>query len=218
MSAAEGGAHVSKTILGLTFFLCLPAASSQWTPLLNGKNLDGWETVGDGVWSVMNGGILMGDRVPKKSVHQAWLYTKKEYGEFDLQLEYWTRIGGNSGVSIRDHTRARYAVGDEWDRDRTPSHNGYEIQIINGYGGKYPSGSVYLFAEAKPGLEKPNDWNLLEIRSRNDKITVLINGQPASEHPGDPARPKNGPIGLQLHDANSVVMFRNIRIRQIAAK
>jgi len=206
---------VTKTFLALTLILSASSAWSQWTPLLNGKNLDGWESIGDGVWSVMQGGILVGDRVPKKSQHQAWLYTKKDYGEFDLQLEYWTRLGGNSGVSIRDHTRGRYAVGAEWDRDRTPSHNGYEIQIAGGVGGKFPTGSIYLFEPAKTGFEKTGDWNLLEIRSRNEKITVLLNGQLTCEHPGDPARPKTGPIGLQLHDAESVVMFRNIRIREI---
>ena len=33
--------------------------------------------------------------------------------------------------------------------------------------------------------------------------------------PGDPERSKTGPIGLQLHDQFSFVMFRNIRIREI---
>jgi len=194
------------------------AAFGQWTPLFNGKNLDGWEIVGDGQWYVMGNGILLGDRVPKKSLHQAWLYTKKDFGEYDLQLEYWTRLGGNSGVSIRDHTRGRYSVGTEHDPSRTPSHNGYEIQISNGYADKFPSGSIYLFEAAKPGLQKPGDWNLMEIRSRNEKISVYLNGELVCEHPGDPARPRTGPIGLQLHDPNSVAMFRNIRIREIKAK
>jgi len=33
-----------------------------------------------------------------------------------------------------------------------------------------------------------------------------------AEHPGDPKRPKRGPIGLQMHDQFSIIMFRNIRI------
>ena len=35
------------------------------------------------------------------------------------------------------------------------------------------------------------------------------------EHAGDPARSKVGPIGLQLHDMTSIVMFRNIRMKEI---
>jgi hypothetical protein len=42
-----------------------------------------------------------------------------------------------------------------------------------------------------------------------------VNGWLVVEHPGDPARPKAGPIGLQLHDQFSLIMFRNIRVREI---
>jgi hypothetical protein len=62
---------------------------------------------------------------------------------------------------------------------------------------------------------KNDDWNALDISSRRDKITVRLNGKIVAEHAGDPARPKAGPIGLQLHDQFSVVMFRNIRIREM---
>jgi hypothetical protein len=197
----------------MLLFALASSALAQWKPLFDGKTLDGWEVVGDGKWTVMSGGILLGDRAPKGSLHQSWLYTKQEFGEYDLQLEFWTRLGGNSGVSIRDKTRGHFAVGTTHDPKRTPSHNGYEIQISNGYNDKYPTGSVYLFAEAKSGMQKSGDWNLLEISSRNNMISVRLNGTPVCEHPGDPARPKTGPIGLQLHDPASVVMFRNIRIR-----
>ena len=203
---------VAVLLPGLIVAAVLPA---DWIPLMNGKDLEGWEAVGDGVWSVMEGGILVGDRTPGQSKHQAWLYTKREFGEFDLRLEYWTRLGGNSGVSIRDKTRGFYAVEPNYDRERTPSHNGYEIQITNGYKDSYPSGSIYLFARAAEDRNKPGDWNLLEIESRNDMIRVRLNGKVVAEHPGDPKRPKMGPIGLQLHDPNSVVLFRNIQIREV---
>jgi hypothetical protein len=68
--------------------------------------------------------------------------------------------------------------------------------------------------DAKPGSMRDDDWNALDISSRNDKITVRLNGNVVAEHAGDPARPKTGPIGLQLHDQFSVTMFRNIRIRE----
>ena len=65
------------------------------------------------------------------------------------------------------------------------------------------------------GHEKANDWNSLDIESRNDLIRVKLNGHEVAKHPGDPKRPTTGPIGLQLHDRFSVMMFRNIRIREI---
>jgi hypothetical protein len=203
------------SVLAILLSATAGMASAEWIKLLNGKNLEGWETIGDGVWTVMRDGTLVGQRNQKTAIHQAWLYTTKEFGEFDLELEYWVRLGGNSGVSIRDTSRARWAAGEEWDQKRTPSHIGYEIQISNGYRDAYPSGSVYLFDKAKPEAQFDNDWNRLEIESRYDMIRVRLNGQLVSQHPGDPDRPKVGPIGLQLHDRNSLMMFRNIRIREI---
>ncbi|MGC8793596.1 MAG: 3-keto-disaccharide hydrolase [Bryobacteraceae bacterium] len=195
--------------------LALQSLPAGWTPLFNGKTLDGWEVIGEGVWTVMSDGTLLGQCDPRKPcLHQSWLYTKKDFGEFDLYLEFWTRLGGNSGVSIRDTSRARWAVGTEWNSERTPSHIGYEIQISNGYPDRYPTGSIYLLAPARdPDMR--NDWNTLEIESRLDRIRVKLNGKLVAEHPGLPDRPKTGPIGLQLHDRNSIVLFRNIRIREI---
>jgi hypothetical protein len=198
------------------------ATAQNWRPLLNGKDLTGWEVIHDGLWHVTKDGILVGQRDAQKknttNPNQSWVYTTREFGEYDLEFEYWLRFRDNSGVSIRDKTRARYSGGAEADPKRTPSHNGYEIQIINGHTDKYPTGSLYLFQPAKTGAQQPWDWNTMRIEVRNDVIRVRLNGQLVMEHPGDPERPKTGPIGLQLHDAHTVVMFRNIRIREIATK
>lgn len=218
-------------IAALLLAISAPAAD-EWVDLFNGKSLDGWEAVGDGVWTVMRDGTLVGQRDPKSLASlnpwpatrkeflswfytQAWLYTRKEFGEFDLRLDYWAPHGGNSGVSIRDTSRAKYAVGNPPDFNRTPSRIGYEIQINNGYPDPILTGSIYRFAQARTGFEIDNDWNTLEIESRKDGIRVKLNGHLVAEHPGDPARPKAGPIGLQLHDQFSVMMFRNIRIREL---
>ena len=205
-------------ILASILFISIPVLA-QWKPLLNGKDLTGWDVIHDGLWHVTSDGILVGQRDQAKknntSPNQSWVYTKGEYGEYDLHLEYWLRYRDNSGVSIRDNTRARYSGGTEADPKRTPSHNGYEIQIINGHTDKYPTGSLYLFQQAKTGVQRDFDWNEMDIEVRNDKIRVRLNGQLVMEHAGDPQRPKTGPIGLQLHDHNTVVMFRNVRIREV---
>jgi Domain of Unknown Function (DUF1080) len=54
----------------------------------------------------------------------------------------------------------------------------------------------------------------MEIESCNANIRVRINGQLVAEGPGEAARSKTGPIGLQLHDRLSTVTFRNFRIRE----
>lgn len=208
------------------------AASQDSRPLFNGKNLDGWEVRGDGIWTVLKDGTLVGQRphptgnpfgewpVPREKYRewaspQAWLYTTATFDQYDLHLEYWIPPGGNSGVSIRDTSRARYALpGPEHDSKRTPSHIGYEIQIVDGPE-KFPTGSIYLFVPAKGGEQRRDDWNNLDIESHHDVIRVRLNGTVVAEYPGDPERSKTGPIGLQLHDRFSWVLFRNIRIHEL---
>jgi hypothetical protein len=219
----------------------------EWRDLLNGKNLDGWEVRGDSVWTVLKDGALVGQRTHpniedtfgqpwpltlkqyKSWLHrQSWLYTtRKDFGEFDLHVEYWIPPRGNSGVSIRDVSRAHYAIGEPdtvWKPPTTlkgsPAHVGYEIQILASDGGddKFPSGSIYNFVPAKTGAQKSADWNSLDIESRNELIRVRLNGELVAEGPGDPQRSKTGPIGLQLHDQFTFALFRNIRIREAVEK
>jgi hypothetical protein len=206
------------------------AADNKSVPLFNGRNLDGWEQVGDGVWTILPDGTLVGQRNPglppfeNDAINarrygqwvnvQAWLYTVREYGDFDLELEYWLRMKGNSGISLRDPSRGKYGAAMPPDFTKTPSKLGYEIQLNNQYPDKHPSGSIYTFVDAKTGVQKDNQWNKIQIESRKDMIRVRLNGTVVAEHPGDPKRPVRGPIGLQLHDQFSVVMFRNIRITE----
>lgn len=214
----------------------VPMLAQDWKPLFNGRNLDGWEIIGDSQWTVMADGTLLGQRTPDLRkmvgpesplktkaefdlwVHtQSWLYTQRQdFADFDLHLEYWTKTGGNSGVSIRDQSRAANAIGPKPDFKKTPAKVAYEIQINNRYPDPHPSGSIYGFVDAPKDAQRDDDWNTMEISSRTEKITVRINGRVVAEHPGDPNRPKVGPIGLQLHDQFSLIMFRNIRIRELA--
>jgi hypothetical protein len=218
-------------LLALLVLVALHAsAADTFVPLFNGRNLDGWEQVGDGVWTVLPDGTLVGQRNPGSPPFendtitarqyrgwtnmQAWLYTVREYGDFDLELDYWLRMKGNSGISLRDPSRGKYGVTNPPDFTKTPSKLGYEIQLNNNYPDPHPTGSIYTFVDAKPGVQKDNQWNKLHIESRKDMIRVRVNGVVVAEHAGDPKRPVRGPIGLQLHDQFSVVMFRNIRIRE----
>ncbi|HKE21088.1 MAG TPA: family 16 glycoside hydrolase [Bryobacteraceae bacterium] len=214
-------------------------ADLGWKPLFDGKTLDGWEVRGSGVWTVLDG-VLIGkrSRPPFTAIsatwpidqqqlqswlaQQAWLYTRREFHEFDLHVEYWIPRGGNSGISIRDRSWAHHAVG-ESDSARpdlatlprtTAAQVGYEIEIIDDETQPFQSGSIYTFVPAKPGVQRPADWNSIEVESRDELIRVRLNGQVVAEYAGDPARSNTGPIGLQLYDQFSTAMFRNIRIRE----
>ncbi|MEN6604103.1 MAG: DUF1080 domain-containing protein [Bryobacteraceae bacterium] len=203
----------------LVFFTCLAYAGPKWVSLFNGRNLDGWEVVGDGVWDVLSDGTMVCQRHLGKADHQAWLYTREEFGDFEFEMDFWTRLDGNSGVSILDTSRGRYSHGVGHDGSKLPSAIGYEIQIAFGSTeGRFPTGSIYHYVGAKPGVRKLHDWNHLNIEHRNGMIRVKLNGQLVAEMSRHAERAKSGPIGFQLHDMNSVLMARNIRIKKYPAK
>lgn len=231
--------------IALAMTLAAVAGAQQWQDLYDGKNLDQWEIRGEGIWTILPDGTLLGQRRHSNPSNpfgdawpinlkqyrewlyrQSWLYTKREFGEFDLHVEYLIPPQQNSGVSIRDESRAHWVIGEPdsvWQPKNTalkgsPAHVGYEIQIIDPDNDRYPSGSVYLFAAAKRGVQKSGAWNSMDIESRNDMIRVRVNGVAVAESAGDPARSKTGPIGLQLHDQFTFAMFRNIRIREITKR
>jgi hypothetical protein len=210
-------------LLGLPATQTARAQRGDFDNLL-GKDLSQWELVGDGIWKLTPDGILLGHRPVTDAGEaivegssfaawkssQAWLYTKKEFGEYDLHLDYFVGAPGNSGVSIRDPSRGQFAVTVPPDAERTPAHVAYEIQINAGGSDRWPTGSIYGLERAKTGVEKVDAWNSLNIESRKSGIRVSVNGIVVAEHASDPDRPLTGPIGLQLHDRGSVVMFRDI--------
>jgi hypothetical protein len=214
--------------------ISISALAQQGQSLITTK-LDAWEIIGDGKWVVTEDGTLVAYRSPETAKlfptpdatltrqqldgwrnQQSWLYTKRDYAEYDLHVEYWITAPGNSGISLRDPSRGKYGVTIPPDFKQTPSKLGYEIQIASQYKDPNPSGSIYTLAPAKVGAQKDLQWNAMDIESRTNLIRVRLNGQVVAEHPGDPQRPKTGPIGLQLHDQFSTVMFRNIRIRELS--
>ncbi len=193
-----------------------------------------WHPRGAGVWRVMKDGVLTGQRDlinagPRKAWfdsqklfrdwldQQAWIYTGSEYGDFDLQFDYWLRFGGNSGIAVWDPTRGEAGIASPPDYTKTPSKVAYEIQLNNQFPDPKPSGSIYNVAQAKTGVQRDDDWNTIKVEARADKLRVYINGQLASEHATLADRPKRGPIGLQLHDQFSVMMIRNLVLTVLAA-
>ena len=221
-----------RIVAGLWFALMLAHAASAQERKLIDPGMTAWEVNGEGIWTVLKDGTLVGQRPhptgktplgtpfpvdAKQYSHwlgaQAWLYTKEDFDEFVLHVEYWLPVGGNSGVSIRDSSRGKQSYGA--DPRKTPAHIGYEIQLLDAPGAKNPSGSIYDVAPAPDGLQLKNDWNKMDIESRHNIIRVHLNGKLAAESPGVPERPVKGPIGLQLHDQYSWVLFRNIHLRVI---
>ena len=98
-------------------------------------------------------------------------------------------------------------------------NTGYEIQIDDTAmpdGNPLQTGAIYKFAaplNAAVASKPVGQWNTFEIDVTGQKYTVTLNGDKViPEFTGN--RNTEGYIGIQNHDSDSHVSFKNIRIKE----
>ena len=91
--------------------MCAPKAQERegWTPLFNGRNLNGWVKLGGKAQYKVENGELVG--VSTIGQPNTFLVTKAEYGDFILEYEFKADEGVNSGVQLRSHSDKAYRDG-----------------------------------------------------------------------------------------------------------
>jgi Domain of Unknown Function (DUF1080) len=196
----------------------VPSGESENPPkgfvsLFNGKDLTGWKATGKKeVWGAENGVIYV------SGSGGGWLLTEREYGDFELRLEYKMSKHSNSGVALRTPFQ-----GD-------PAYAGMEIQLIDdlNWKGLEPwqhTGSIYHVVPARKIANKAiGEWNNITIVAKGRKITVVNNSEvlvdadldeyvkkSAEKHPG--ILREKGFVGFQSHDNR--VEFRNIYLKPL---
>lgn len=174
-----------------------------YTPLFNGRNLDGWTMQWPGLWTVEDG-VLTGRQDPATG-GDSWLFTNAEWDDFALELRFNMTAECNGGAGIR------MPAGVEG----RPSQYGYEIQISD-IDEEYPTGSVFRHVAANQKLHKPG-WNEMGIICVKDHIVVYLNRQKVVDARLEGS--KKGRVGLQVHGGekfkDQVVRFRDIRIKDL---
>ncbi|MBA4187865.1 MAG: DUF1080 domain-containing protein [Planctomycetaceae bacterium] len=215
-----------------------PKPPKDFTAIFNGKNLDGWQ-----------GNIDMKQRVtlPKekqeeliktrsKTAAEHWtvkdgvihcdgkggvsLQTVKDYGNFELLLDWKIEKNGDSGLYLRGQPQVQI-----WDSENTPGARG--VDKNSGSGGLWNNplpkdadpksiGKVPLKKADKP----VGEWNTFHIVMVGDVVTVKLNGElvvdkaklPNYFEKGKPL-PEKGPIELQFH--GDPLWFKNIYVKEL---
>jgi hypothetical protein len=178
-----------------------------------------------GVWTSEDGVITA-------SKDQA-IWTKKDYDNFVLDLEFKTASGTNSGVVVYCSDMKNWIP------------NSVEIQIADDFAEKWAKspatwhcGAIFgHLAPSKSMVKKPGQWNRFTVTCVDQQIDVALNGEritsmdmslwtsaktnpdgseippwlnkPLSKHP------TKGRIGLQGKHAGAPIWFRNIKIREL---
>ena len=184
------------------------AKNKGWSPLFNGQNLEGWDVVNGGKWTVEDGQIVV-RRLPNDT-RGGWLVTRKDYQDFFLRLKFHPGTDTfNSGVLIRDPGHALVS---------RPAFNGFEIQLQQGEPDVNTNGAIYDIARAYPKLIDPQGWSTIEIHCVGDHISTFINGERMAET--HTRRSFFGGIGLQMHGGKDSLeyRFKDIEIQELPAQ
>ncbi len=169
--------------------------------LFDGQTLTGWSQTGPGKFNVVDGCLES-----EGGMGMLW-YRDRSFRDFVLTLEWQsTKKDDNSGVFVRFPT----VPLSPWDAVK----QGYEVQICDSGGAKHRTGSIYDFQDATELASKPaGEWNRYEITVRGQEYAIALNGKAVARFTGD--RGREGFIGLQNHDENSKVRFRNLSVKEI---
>jgi hypothetical protein len=184
-----------------------------WTPLFDGKTLDGWKSNDKpGTFSVKDGLLIVhGER---SHLFYEGAVQNHDFKNFELKLEILTKPGANSGVYI--HT--------EFQDTGWPS-KGYEIQVNNTHMDPKKTAGVYAVQDNFTAPAKDDEWFTMEIRVEGKRIITKVNGKVISDftQPEDWTPPKGmpgraisgGTIAIQGHDPISEVHYKSIAIKPL---
>lgn len=188
-------------------------AADGWTPLFDGKSLNGWE--GDPrVWSVENGAIVASTDVHKIE-QNTFLIHKDPVTDFHLIAEVNLR-NHNSGIQFR----SKRIDGPGW------IIAGYQADFSDA-GERSAWGNFYeergrrrtLMKTEDEGwrkgktLVRKGDWNEIQVIACGPRVEIKLNG--GTTVVGHDDKSPSGLLALQLHSGVPMrVEFRNVRIKR----
>jgi hypothetical protein len=198
-------------------------SSAKWQSLFSPDLSDA--EFPSGIWTFRDG-------VLTASEDQA-IWTKKQYDDFILDLEFQTANGTNSGIIVHGSDIA------EW------IPNSVEIQIADDYADQWAKSPATWHcgaffghkAPARSVVKRAGEWNRCTVTCRGKMIHVMLNGVPVNEMNMDlwtsaktnpdgteipswlskpvAQLPTHGRIGLQGKHAGAPIYFRNMKIREL---
>jgi hypothetical protein len=224
----------SLFILGSLAAVAAPKPPSGFTALFNGTDLSGWRG-GD---TFDHRKLLAMDEAARskqigewtKTMREHWraendelindgqgayATTEKDYGDFELLLEYRTVPLADSGIYLRGCPQVQI-----WDYTEEAKFN---------IGADKGSGGLWNNSPGAPGkdplirADRPfGEWNAFRIIMVGSRVSVWLNGQMVVDHAlmenyydRKTPVPAHGPIQLQTHGGE--IRWRNVFIREIGA-
>ncbi len=183
-----------------------------WYTLFDGKSLKGWKaSENPSSFQVVDGAIKVDG--PRAHLFYMGKVENADFKNFEFKTQIKTEPKANSGIFI--HT--------EFEEDGWPGV-GYEIQVNQSHGDWRKTGSVYSYKDVKETYVPDNEWYTKHIIVKDGKVTVKVNDKVINEFVekeerddiGDSKkRLSSGTIALQAHDPESVIYYKDIKIKPL---
>jgi hypothetical protein len=209
-----------------------PMPPKGFTALFNGKDLDGWQGNTDMKQRATFPKEKLDDLLKQrtKTAFEHWtvkdgviqcdgkggvqLQTVKDYGNFELMVDWKIEKKGDSGIYLRGQPQVQI-----WDSDNLGK--GLEADAGKGSGGLWNNPTGDKAKQPLKRADKPvGEWNTFHIIMIGDEVTVKLNGEvvvdkgklPNYFEKGKPL-PATGPIELQWH--GDPLWFKNVYIKEL---
>ncbi|MGA3073463.1 MAG: DUF1080 domain-containing protein [Bryobacteraceae bacterium] len=203
LTGVQKSGDITTELTGMRSPAMKRSAPTAWTdpePLFNGKDLAGWEPIGNPAashWKVEDGLLL-------NTAHGANLKSTRKFEDFKVHYEVNCPDDGNSGFYLR----GRYEVQIEYE---PLTSNPPERRI----------GSIYGRIAPQPELPRaPGQWETFDVTLVGRMVTVVHNGDTVIDHKEiegitggalDANEGEPGPFYIQ-GDHTGGLKFRNIAV------
>jgi len=223
-------------VFAIGFTASTPAQAGNppkgFTALFNENDLTGWwgiKTENPAKWMALPADKLAAKRAASlKDIAKHWsvdgeelvndghglfLSTLKNYGDFELLLEYKTVAKADSGIYLRGIPQVQI-----WDSTEEAK---FKLGANKGSGGLWNNSPGTAGKDPLVLADNPfGEWNAFRILMVGERVSIWLNGKQVVDH----ARlenffnrkgtlPRTGPIQLQTHGGE--IRWRNIFVREI---
>lgn len=201
-SLAFGQGRANRPVLG----------GEDWVPLFNGKDLTGWQKIGQEKWEVEEGGVIRGTATTKA---YGYLKTEKNYKDFHLAMKFKCNGDGNSGVFF--HSEFKPGTPD------ITQGLQFEIDCALGKhtGGIYGDGRQWIVwpAPENESVVRRGEWNEYLLKVEGNRYIARLNGVLMIDFTDPNPKSFDGGISLQLHSGGrGDMMFKDILIRDLTKR
>jgi len=198
-------------ILYLSLISPTMADESPWQSLFNGNSLDGWDADDRSECFKVKDGVIVAGGGPLARLSYVGPVNNHDFKNFELKIEVMTRPGSNGGIFFHTGPQKEFLK------------KGYEAQVCNSCGDNRKTGSLVVVEDHEVSPVKDEEWFEYHVLVSGKRIILKVNGNMTVDYtePPNPKRPEtweqrvlsHGLIAVQAHDPNSMVFYRNIRIK-----